>query len=155
MSFLIPVHIGYFNFVHQFLLLRYHLTSHCQGQPLQGEGYIYLISAVNQYQLQPTPGTETGVNFFKVCKDVGMGIIHCRSLAGRAECTTFPTLDKAIMVLSALLKGTTVMTGIWTHILHCRQHQSLGPITRAWVRLTRPLGHDTPRPKKVPEITLE
>ena len=35
-------------------------------------------------------GAETGLPPF--CKDVGMGVIHYRrSLAGRAECTNFPT----------------------------------------------------------------
>ena len=44
----------------------------------------------------PTPGLKQGYPF-TVCKDVDM-VSSTSSLAGRAECTTFPTIQEATMV---------------------------------------------------------
>ena len=97
------------------------LTSQGLGRPVQGEGYIELILAIHPNQLPPGACCNVLLGWnrvtpFTVCKDLGMGINN-RSPAGRAECTTFPTFNEAIIWVNALLKGTSVMTGIGTHTL--------------------------------------
>ena len=73
-----------------------------------------LIGAVYQNQLPPGARCPQlwGWNMltpFTVCKGEGMGS-STRILAGRAECTTF-------LILSALHRGTSVMTVYWAHTL--------------------------------------
>ena len=71
----------------------------------QGAGYNKLIWAIGLNQLSLGSHCHLWVGLKKgyplnstVHKDVGIGIIHKRSLVGRAECTTFPTFYEAITV---------------------------------------------------------
>ncbi len=83
---------------------------------LKGEIYTELIWAVNLNQL--SPGAR--------CHLLLLGLKQGRSLSGRAECSTFPTIYETIMVKS-------LAQGLKCHDQDSNPHTAADE-TRAWDR---------------------